>query len=225
MKKTYTRRPRRQNRRRKVAKRKTPVHRGPFPVTAVAKMRWLSELVFLTATGGVLASRAFNVSSIASIDPVGSPTHQPFGYDQWSALYNHYVVLGAKVTARAVGNTTTVSAIPGCFGAYIADDTSAYTSYRSFIENKRGSWRMICNTSDIRSTVVSKYSPRKFFNIRDPTDNISRIGAAINASPSESAHVFVYWQPADEVTTSSLYVLVTVEQLVLFSERKDTAPS
>ena len=69
------------------------------------------------------------------------------------------------------------------------------------------------NGAQTRAGVVSKtFSAKKFFNVANVLDNISRIGAPRTANPSEKAFF-------------AMSILVTVEYIVVFSEPRELAQS
>lgn len=168
-------------------------------------------------TGYIVANGAQNPEDSVLIVP------QPMGWDQWVQLYNHYVVLGSKIT---VTFAPMVSANPIVCGVYLTDAPALpYASYSQFIEAGRGMHKLITPESK-PVTTMSRYSAKKFYNVKDVKDNLDRLGNTTTANPFESAYYHVWLQSADKQTTSAIvYAIITVEYTVLFSEPKDLPAS
>lgn len=193
-----------------------------FPTSKVALLRY-SDTTTLTTTSGILQN--YNIRANGCFDPNATGIgHQPMGWDQWTTAYNHYVVLGAKITCNwsLNGTGTASNSVVGC---YLADDVStAYTTYGGFIESKRGTHRFcVVPRNTVKTT--SNYSAKKFFNVKDVKDNLDRIGAVVTADPSDQAFFICWAQPLDQTTTEVIRLVYTVEYLVSFSEPKEGTES
>jgi len=154
---------------------------------------------------------------------------QPMGYDQWAALFNQYVVVGSKLTAYITYQDQRESAPPMCVGVYLSDDASVpYQDWRGFVEAKKGNFRNMTALQKSATKVVSKFSAKKFFNIKDPLDNILRIGADVASNPSEGA-LWVIWGSVTGATTPTevvkLNVNIVIDFIVKWSEPKDLSRS
>lgn len=194
-----------------------------LPQSRRVSLRYCSNAV-ITSTSGTLGSHYFRATSLFDPDQTGTG-HQPMGFDQMAALYNHYLVLGSKITIRAMPdqNGDINSAV---FGVYVSDDTSTpYTDYTGFIEAKRGVYKCIANQ---RNQISLKYgfSTKKFFNISDVKDNRSTLGASIGSNPSEEAYFILYYQNLESPgETSEHNFLITIDFIAEFSEPKDLTQS
>lgn len=190
-----------------------------MPKVRRARLRY-SDTVSITSSAGGLGFYKFRANSVFDPD-FDSTGHQPMGFDQWAQLYNHYIVVGAKITIKSLAGTLSSAAAIGC---YISDDTSLpYTSLDGFIEAKRGSWR----TMSFQRTAISLYtnfSTKKFFNVTDVKDNFDRLGALVGENPSESAFFNIYYVDLNGDTTS-VNAMVTIDYIVDFSEPKDMVQS
>jgi len=192
-----------------------------MPKTRRAILRYTEHLTSMTSTTGTLASYVFRANGL--YDPNYTSTgHQPMGFDQWSALYNHYVVLGSKMTVKVLPQETNVS--PCIIGTFLTDGTAVpYTTPGSFIEAKRGPYRLFKATDRVVS-LVQKYSSKKQFNVVDVKDNMDRLGANVGADPTEEA-MFNIWFFTMDLSTASLNLFVTIDYIVEFSEPKDMTTS
>lgn len=195
-----------------------------LPAQRAAKLRYTSQLT-LTSAAGLLTNHQFRANGCYDPD-FTSTGHQPYGWDQLTPFYNHYVVAGSRMSVRVVPQTDN-TAFSGCVGIYLSDDsTVGFTSYTTFVEAKKGTYRLINGGSDKQTTVSCNYSAKKFFNIVNVKDNIARLGASTVNDPGEIAMFNLWYQAADETSTATnLTALVTIEFMVLFSEPKDIGPS
>lgn len=189
-----------------------------MPTTRIAKMRYCTQ-VALSSTLGSLATHQFSASGIYDPDITGVG-HQPMGFDQWAALFNHYVVIGSKISAYITHSSTSF----GMVNLYLSDDASTpYTSTLEFTEAKKGTFTVISNQRT-PAKLYSKYSAKKFFNITDVKDNLDRIGAPNNANPTDTAVYNLVYQTTD-ASTHALDAIVVIDYLVLWSEPKDISVS
>lgn len=191
-----------------------------MPKTRKISMRYVDQ-ISMTSTSGSLASYVFRANSI--YDPNYTSTgHQPMGYDQWAVLYNHYVVIGARLSARFIPNAA--STAPCAMGTYLTDGTAVpYTTPSEFIEAKRGNYK-IFKATDRAVSLRQNYSAKKQYNLADVKDNVGRVGAAMDTNPSDEAF-FNIWFDAIDGSTSTCEVIVTIDYIVLYSEPKDMPQS
>lgn len=73
------------------------------PDKLIVKLPYSTLVTFGDALG--VQDYVFNLNSIYDPDRTGVG-HQPLGYDQWSAFYNRYRVIGAKVVVQAHNQAT-----------------------------------------------------------------------------------------------------------------------
>jgi len=192
-----------------------------MPKTRRAILRYTDHVTSITSTLGALGSYVFRANGIYDPNYTGTG-HQPMGFDQWAALYNHYVVLGAKMTVKVLPSAS--STAPCIIGTMVTDGTAVpYTTPGTFIEAKRGPYRLFKATDRVVS-LVQKYSSKKQFNVTDVKDNVARIGAPVTADPTEDA-MFNIWFFTMDNTTASPNLFVTIDYIVEFSEPKDMVTS
>lgn len=195
-----------------------------MPKDRVMKLRYVDHKT-LTSTSGLLSRHQWRANACHDPDITHSG-HQPYGWTELKQFYNHYVVLGSKISVKVIAQNDN-TAVAGVGGLYLGDDTDTnITSYRTYIEAGKGGWRMINGGSDQPQSLSSKYSAKEFFNVTDVKDNLDRLGASVTTDPNEQAVYTLYYQASDEVSTASnLEVIVTIDYIVSFSEPKDIASS
>lgn len=194
-----------------------------IPTQRRANMRYVTN-VTLQSTLGSMDTHLFRANSVFDPDATGAG-HQPMGYDSWKTHFNHYVVLGSRITVQAVSqgaNTTNM------VGVYLSDDATSYLDWDAFAEARKGMYKTLPKLADGTKPMglSSNYSARKFYNITDVRDNVNRIGATTAANPTDVAEWHLWVQSQDKVSTGSgINCTVTIDYIVEFSEPKDIAQS
>lgn len=187
----------------------------------IVRMRY-AETVNLTSTVGSLDSVVFRANGVFDPNHTGTG-HQPMGYDQYSALFNHTIVLGSKMTCRWFIDTGANA--PMQVGSYLSDTTTVpYTTPDEFIEAKKGTARTYNGRQAQSVITTSKFSTRGFFKVKDVSDNVDRLGAGVGGTPSEQA-TYVIWFATSNGSTDTMYCQVTIDYIVMFSEPKDLPQS
>lgn len=195
-----------------------------FPKNTMVKMRYV-DTITLNPGIATLANYQFRANGIYDPDITGAG-HQPLGHDEFGLFYNHYCVVGSKITAKFTYGSAAASTAAQ-IGIYLSDDTSIPTNGNDICEQGLGKFDLMgalayapvagrskSNVPQITNT----YSAKKFFNIKDIKDNVSRLGAAWNASPSDQAIYNVWVYPMDGSDLGVFNVLVTIDYIVMLSE-------
>lgn len=197
-----------------------------FPKTTAVKLRYVESR---TINGGVGSIGSINYRANSCFDPYQSGVgHQPSGFDQWSLFYNHYVVVGSKCKATFSLTGTTASGGISVCGVYLSDDATYSADVNTLMEQshtkKAKSYYSVEAGKPV--TVTKGFSTKKFFNVTNVTDNISRLGAYITANPTENAYFVVFNGNANgTIDPPDVTVLVEIEYIVIFSEPKELPQS
>lgn len=165
--------------------------------------------------------------------------HQPMGFDQLAAKYNHYLVLGSriKITHICRATASTGGDAPSIVTVSLKDnDTTDYGTYEGELESKPFGKlkKMICSdyspwiqTPDRTSykVLTEYYDPKKMFGLTRATLNAQdSLKALVNSNPSEDAiyNIMAYTIGAskDPVT-----LMVEIDYTAKFSEPKNLAQS
>lgn len=165
----------------------------PFPAIHQATLRY-SITINLDPTAGQVASHVFRSNSI--FDPDYTATgHQPYGFDQYAALYNHYRVDDANIvmTPTSTGN--------GIFGISKVDDTTIASSMILAREQKGTVCAAMANTNTSNNTLMNFYTKSNMLNPHavdsstagNPAENVfwQCWYSAANASTDESSRPFL----------------------------------
>lgn len=217
---------RKQNKKTRKPSRRRPkwrstIQRSPIVSNSqVAKLRYVERI---TLNAGVATIAYDTFSATSCYDPyVAAGGHQPLGFDEWMNFYEHYMVLGSKITAIGSNYTTGVNQDVYLVAKLKPDSGATTTNIATIMEQGGASYRLLTSRDGNRSSAVVKcyYSPKKFFSLKNPRDEQDLRGIA-TSNPTENA----YFQISAVGSTSAsdpppIEVLCTLEYTVLFTERK-----
>lgn len=192
-----------------------------MPKTRRVKQRY-NEVVSVTSTVGGLGTYVYRANSCFDPNLTGTG-HQPMGFDQMSALYNHYTVIKSKIAVNVM-DAAAVSTTSSICGVHLSDDTSTpYSNHAGYIEAQKGSWQTRLLRSTTSAPLRTSFDAAQFFDVKDVKDNES-LGAAVNANPTEQADYIVWYQTLDS-TTNTAVLNVVIDYWVEFSEPADLGQS
>lgn len=191
------------------------------PPTLIRKLRY-SDSVQMAPTA-TPSNYFFHANGLFDPDETGSG-HQPMGFDQYMALYDHYKVLGSKITvtfAQAPADSLANNVI--C-AIYLDDDITAVTDIHAAIEQGVTKWAQV-NSTSVKPTKISKtFSAKKFFS--DAKYSSAQIVGASGGNPTEQAMFNIIVAPLDGISNpTDFYVHVVIDYIVQFSERKTLVSS
>ncbi len=158
--------------------------------------------------------------------------HQPFGWDQLSQFYTHYVVLGARLKATVWSKSFRTSPYPVVVYAHLQDDVVDPLHDASYwMENKAVSKKMLAGMpfhtpTDIQrpTTVNAYYSHRKFYNT---TNTRTHTPVGDNPNLSTVPYFLVGAQALDqgEPNVDDLQVLIEIDYTVMLKDPIEQNPS
>lgn len=170
---------------------------------------------------GLTIDRLFRANSCFDPDYTGVG-HQPSGFDQWAAFYDHYVVLGSKITVTVSSQASVAGADQAMVVIYLDDDTAGGLGFDQIMENSRYRAKAVSLATGGKNTVVVKnyFSAKQFFGITNVSDNVDRIGAVTTANPVDDAYFRLSLMPASGSTSTlqTFNVAVQIDFKVWFSE-------
>ena len=194
-----------------------------FPKSKMFKFRYCDS-ISLNAGIGTIASHLFKCNGLFDPDSTGVG-HQPLGFDEASNYYNHYVVLGSKITVAFSAGSLSASYGPSqLVGVFITDDASFPNTTSALTEQGLTKWRYLAQAQtkgNATTTVVNKYSTKKFFNVSDVKDNIEELGADVGSDPNDQA-TFAIWTGSMDTSADPPVVnaFVTIDYIVMMREPK-----
>lgn len=229
-KRSYSKGRRNAGRRNQVARRKvrprknTSVQRGiGMSDSQIVKLRY-SETIDLDPGAGLFNTWAFSANNPVDLNVTGAG-HQPLYWDEMAALYQHYIVLGSKITVRFQNQGVAGSDIIGV-GIQLMDNASnSWGGYDQFVENGKGSHGTIGPFGGPSKLILkSFYSPRKMFGIKDVED-FTNLRALVSAAPAEDAVYVIGATSLSGGDPTGVLCHVVIDLVVKFSERALVASS
>lgn len=227
MPKTYARKfkKRRQYRRKKRFGKSLVLSKAPIPNKFAAKLRYAQSGAVNPGISGIPGVQVFNASSCFDPDTTGIG-HQPRGFDQWMTMFDHYTVIGSKITVSySVNGQADDRAI--VLGVNLKDDGTVYTDKNDYMEGRNVSSKLVSGgaTGDARSCTLTKhYSPKKFLGITKPLAG-SLIRGSATSNPSENAYFHCWAAPTGTADLDSIAYQVVIDYLVVFTEPKNPSQS
>lgn len=188
-------------------------------IPSIQKLRYV-DYTYISAATGSLASRIYRANSLYDPDYTGTG-HQPMRFDQLSALFARYIVLGSKITVTWQG-AAAADVTPAVCTLVLDDDVTPPTNYQEVIEQGKSKYMMVNNNGSRTPQRISQtFSAKKFFGLNNVKDNQSPYGALCTASPADDAYFTLSLQSILGLSggvTAVGYFMVTIDYIALFSE-------
>lgn len=171
--------------------------------------------------GGTADTVVFSANGMWDPD-ITAVGHQPVGFDQFMALYDHYTVLGAKITAFY----RNAAAQPYICYLAVRDTNVTSTDSRVLIENGYVDFQVIDGTGNDRAmcTLKQNVDIGKFLARNDPLSDPQLKGSS-SANPTEGVFFHVGGFAFNNEDAGAVQINVVIEYDVVFHERLPTLPS
>lgn len=214
---------------RKSSKRKTYVPRHPASPTKLAKLRYCETQVLNPGLG---TPAVWVASMNSAYDPAYTGTgHQPFGFDQWTALYEKYKVVGAKLTVVFSNTGATIPTSNTMCGIHISD-TGNYIVTKNvnhIRETGYTRWKYLTYAQS-KVKMTEFWSSKKFFGknrIENPEDLVGNTGnTGVGSDPATQAFGEIWCVGTDPARDGEAVVAsIILEQLVMFSDLRELGQS
>lgn len=188
------------------------INRSPFPPSLIVKQRYCTS-VNIDAGVATPGYHVFNATGLYDPDTTGVG-HQPLMFDVYSSMYDHYTVLGAKLTAKFAGGSNGV--IVGC---YVNDDASPITTYDTIMEQGEAVSSMLGYSAGYsKATISKKFSTKRFFGMQDLSDS-DKLKGSSSGNPTDNAYFVVFVQSPNSATNpGAVDAVISIEYIVKWSE-------
>lgn len=196
------------------------IGRGPLLRAQKVTLRYQGSAA-LDPIAGVTAVHIWAANGVYDPDITGVG-HQPRGFDQIMALYDHYVVIGAKITVDFVHD----SGNPAATGYGIAlRDTSSTDNINGYIEGGNVVYQYRDAEGGVPTRLTMTCNPNKFLGRNSPMSDPDLKGGASN-NPAELAffHTF-YTNAISAENPSQICACTLLEYTCIFIEPKVPAQS
>lgn len=192
-----------------------------FPKMLKVKHRYVGAPVQLNCVAGTMGTYIWSANSLYDPDYTSSG-HQPMYFDQMSLIYNHYVVIAAKITLRIQTSEDPLGPMIGCL--WIDDNaTTTATSISHVAEFGKNPIKNFGGPNTDPNTMFSrKWSAKKTFGAGTLANN-SLQGTA-GGDPTEVSYFKFSYNTVD-ATSATIYITAVLEQVAVWKELKEIAQS
>lgn len=201
---------------------------APFPNYMVKKLRYADSHVYSVGTGGFLGDQQMWIlNSCYDIDETGTG-HQPYGYDQLSAIYNRYKVLGIKI--KLTITDPSADGICVCYQLTNPSNSSPYinTLDPMVVAEQNMSGMVTINDSGSQKLIKQFYVPMHVvagitkLQFKADPDNYT---ADVGNNPGNKMRLLLAVGSLRGSSSGSVVINCEFEQVVLFYQRKVLARS
>lgn len=206
-------------------KKKSYIPLGLYEKSRLCRLRYCEEIL-INAGAGVLATHNFIANGLFDPNQTGVG-HQPKCFDQAMLAYNHYQVLGSRMTATYLPFQTT-NMIPSQCGIHLSDTTGVIGAYslEQIYESRLINPKAIktINNKEGRNTVLScNFSSKKMFG--KASHGSDRLRGSSSTNPTEQAVFQLFQYSVGGNNPDSVTFMVQIDYVVLFSELKPVPQS
>lgn len=191
-----------------------------LPKKCLQTLRYTESLV-ITSTTGIMQKQLYSCNSLYDPNVTGAG-HQPLYFDQMTALYNHWTVVGSKITCRISplsSTSPTVSVV-----MLINDDTTTVPASIEKVRehNQTSRIKVLTQGGSNSCNLFSKWSAKKTFG-GSIVSNPNFYGT-VSVGPSEQSYYTICVEGANS-ETSAVLVHTTIEYITVWTELKDISNS
>ena len=204
---------------------------GGFPKSKLVKLRYCEFVTLNAPNTGLAVSHIFVANSM--YDPNNSGVgHQPSNFDRWANIYDHFTVVGSKISIQHCP-TTTGNIVPSIVGVALTDsgtETSGKTA-EQLLEKKltRSKYRSVgANSNDhgLRK-LTHTFSAKKFFGkarggiVNDGLYRGKMGNFGTGSNPTELAYYELFAVSTNNTEDpDGLRLLVTIDYIAKLTEPK-----
>lgn len=196
-----------------------------IPDSMTVKLTYADQFTLDPGVGGTPATYVFRANGCNDPDYTGTG-HQPYGWDEYTTLYNHYIVLGSKIELVATNSGDDTNSM-NLISLYVsANSTVASNALTDVLERPNQKYILVGARNAGPKKLWKNFSAKRFFDLTDLNDNRDHMGAAVNADPTEQAYFIVAASPYQAgVNTNATACTIKITYIVRFSERKNLTQS
>lgn len=195
---------------------------GPLLPQVKSNLIYAQSLDLNPGASGAAAVQVFSCNGLYDPDVSGTG-HQPRGFDQLIALYDHYVVIAAKITWRF--GTTNASVYDQIACISVQDDTGTSIDPLDHAERAVNVMEIMpAGASGNTKTLSLGVNPNAFLGRSKPLSDATLKGSAA-ANPSEGCFFHCAVWPMQNVDAATVNSYVVIEYTAVFIEPKDVGSS
>jgi len=195
----------------------------PLPKTFKFKTQYFVTVSLDPGIAGSTDSYIFRMNSLYDPD-LTSVGHQPIGFDQIMAMYDHYTVIGSRAKMTFTNNDQTYNAR---VIAYLKDSAVPISSQTQIIENGMGRYTVLApaGTGGSTKSLSLNCSPSKFFGRKVMQGD--KYQGTSTTNPDDGVYMHLVAGPASTsaVDQSTVDVTVLIQYVAILTEPKQLSLS
>lgn len=199
---------------------------APVPLRMATKFKYVSEFTLNPGAAGTAGVHVFSANGLYDPDLTGIG-HQPRGFDQLMSMYDHYTVLGSKITVSFM-HSTGVLYNNMSVGITLKDASSVETDKNEYQEARVTNFLVLpgSTTTDqaLVRTLSMKSSTKNFLGIQHPMSSAVCRGT-IAANPTEQCYFHCWAAPYGATDEQVLQCSVQIEYLAVLTEPQQPTQS
>lgn len=182
-----------------------------------ATLRYIETVNLNPAAAGVPATYVFSANG--AYDPnITSVGHQPRGFDQLMALYDHYIVKASRISINFASNGNNVE--PTLVGVMLQDDATPEADMQRAMESRTNAYAL--NTVGGPQTVLKlSFDSDKFFSMK----NVGELRGSVGSNPNDQAYYVIWAGPTTSIDQGVMHAFVRIEYDIEFIEPNNVASS
>lgn len=199
-----------------------------FPPRFTKRLTYSEVGNTITATTGTPNTYFYSANGL--FDPnITGVGHQPLGFDQMMAMYEHYTVTSSKISVHVINSSS--AGVYGAFALYLSPDTTQITTVSQLIENGQIAWKRLMPINvygSMGSLSLDCNIPAYFArnsNKRQLVED-THLSGDIAANPAEQVYFGILsFEATGASNTVSNNFIVEIEYEVIFWEPRKLAQS
>lgn len=191
---------------------------SPLPMKFKAVLRYSDPFeAFIPPQTGLSIGKVFSCNGIYDPD-ITRIGHQPSGFDQLMSMYDHYVVIGAKITTTFVNNDNNHGVV--C-AVDVRDRSTLEPDMRVTQESGTAKTAVLTSENSGRGavTITYKINPNKFLGRSKPLAD-PQLKGSDQKNPDEQCYFHIMLSSLDAGSVDSTTISSILEYQVIFIEPK-----
>lgn len=164
----------------------------PLPNRIRVRHRYCAN-IYIDATASAASSWTFQLNGLYDPD-VTTTGHQPMGYDQFAALYEHYKVVGVRCQLEATGPPSSANSEQYIGMQFHENQSFTPSNIEQIVERGREVHQVLGNQTN-RCKLVKYWSAKKWFG-KEAYSGGDTAGT-VSTNPTEGAFCSVYTTRAE----------------------------
>lgn len=187
------------------------VSNAPLPTKLKCSMIYATNVSINIPAIGAASNHVFSANGLFDPDITGVG-HQPRGFDQLMTLYDHYVVIGSRITVFIQPVGTTSSTV---WGIVLKDDSTTTNNADNLLEESFVSYKMAAPGSE-PIALVQQFN-NNFLGYSKPL-GVTELEGIATANPTEQAYYHVFGYSPSATDEASVSIQVRIEYQVMLIE-------